>query len=619
VKILATDRLYELIDLESFHPSTVSSTLSIDVHADFADIFELRGQRRERRGVRARAHVTKDGIVFGYRGTDGRRRRTTVHVYASGAVAGHSGGSRVAQRLTPERVVLDLTLDRGDPLRLEVVVECEIEDVAASPRASFDQALSTRRAEESAWLASHARITSSNQHLDEWLERSVVDLAMLRSSTAECTLIYAGVPWFAATFGRDAVITALETLTLAPAIAAGTLRRLAALQGTTEAPERDEQPGKIVHEVRHDEMAAAGEVPFGRYYGSVDSTPLFLLLAGAYVRRTGDLALAGELWPAFERALEWITRYGDRDGDGYVEYARETPRGLVNQGWKDSHDSISHRDGRLAEAPIALVEVQGYLYGAYRGLAFIARRLGQRPLAGELLQRAADLQARFHRDFWMEDQGFYALALDGEKRRCEVVSSNPGHCLATGIVPADVARRVAERLLQPDLFCGWGIRTLSAHERRFNPMSYHNGSVWPHDNALVAAGLRRCGAVAEAVAVLRAFFDASVHVEQARLPELFCGFTRAEHTGPVPYPVACRPQAFAAGSAFMMLQAALGLRIDAFRNRLTFDRPRLPDGINEVRLENLRVGMCSVDLSVARPGTVSVVRRDGPLDVVIRK
>jgi glycogen debranching enzyme len=354
----------------------------------------------------------------------------------------------------------------------------------------------------------------------------------------------------------------------------------------------------------------------------VDSTPLFLVLAGAYARRTGDLDTAAALWPHFERALDWIDRYGDRDGDGYVEYCRETPRGLVNQGWKDSHDAVFHRDGRIAEPPIALVEVQGYVYAARRALAYLARRLGKEPLAHDLEAQAADLQRRFHRDFWMEEEGFYALALDAEKRRCDVVTSNPGHCLYTGIVASEVGARVAARLMQPDLFCGWGIRTLSARERRFNPLSYHNGSVWPHDNALIADGLRRYGAVDAALRVAAGLFDASLFVENARLPELFCGFERREHGTPVPYPVACRPQAWSAGSVFLLLRALLGLTFDPAHRRVIFNRPVLPEWLEWVTIRNLALGSARLDLRVQgrRPGSsVEIVRREGDVEVLVRK
>ncbi len=610
VKTLAGDRLHERIELRNYYPEPVRCELLMRMHADFVDIFELRGITRPRRGTYATPVVTSDGVRFAYRGCDGRERRTIVTATPAPASVSADG------------FVQAVELPVGGVWTVELTVECGLDGVASGRPRAFADARAARREGERLWSDGQARLVSSNEFLNDWISRSAADVAMLRSEDGN-PCIYAGIPWFATLFGRDSIIAALETLAFAPQIAAGTLRRLAALQGTEENAERDEQPGKIVHEVRDDEMAACGEVPFGRYYGSVDSTPLFIALAAAYVRRTADLELASALWPHLERALEWIDRYGDRDGDGFVEYARETPRGLVNQGWKDSHDAIFHADGRLATPPIALVEVQGYVYAARRGLAEIARRLGKAELADELRGQAAALKTRFHRAFWLEDEGFYAVALDAEKRPCAIVTSNPGHCLYTGIVPRAAAPRVAARMMEDDLFCGWGVRTLSSRAPRYNPMSYHNGSVWPHDNALLAAGLRRYGAAAESLRVATALFDTSRCVEDARLPELFCGFDRQDHGTPVPYPVACRPQAWAAASAFLFLQSMLGAKFDVRRQLIVFDRPQLPSWLQWLTIRNLTLGSASIDLQVSGAGrassSVEVLRRDGDVDVLVRK
>ncbi len=609
-KILVEDRLYESIELESFHDAEVRCELLLMVSADFSDIFELRGLRRAQHGELLPPELGRHGILFRYRGRDGRERATRITVDGP------------LERFGATGFLQPITLAPGERLRLEISIACELAGTPPTPPRHYDEAERARRTTEHAWLDGQASVESSNQFFNDFMARSTADVAMLRSTRDGAPYVYAGIPWFATMFGRDGIITALETLAFAPEIARGTLHRLAALQGSEENAARDEQPGKIVHEVRDDEMAACGEVPFGRYYGSVDSTPLFLVLGAAYVRRTGDLATAETLWPSFERALQWIERYGDRDGDGYVEYCRESPQGLANQGWKDSHDAVFHRDGRIAEPPIALVEVQGYVYAAWRGMASLAGRLGKTALARDLTAAAAELRRRFHRDFWMEDERYFAIALDAEKRRCEIVTSNPGHCLWSGIVEPDRAGTVAARLMASDVFCGWGIRTVSERAARFNPMSYHNGSVWPHDNALAAAGMRRYGAIDGALRVLSGLFDTSLFVEHARLPELFCGFERRPHGTPVPYPVACRPQAWAAASPFLLLQAVLGLRFDPAARRIVFHRPALPPWLEWLVIRNLQLGGGAVDVRLSGPrrsSSVEVLRRTGELEVLIRK
>jgi glycogen debranching enzyme len=433
---------------------------------------------------------------------------------------------------------------------------------------------------------------------------------------------YAGVPWYVAPFGRDSIITALQLLPYHAAVAAGTLRFLAAWQGRTHDAFKDEEPGKILHEYRRGEMASCREVPFIPYYGTIDATPLFLILLAEYVRWTGDLRLARTLWPAAQAALAWMRESGDRDGDGYLEYATQSELGLVNQGWKDSEDSVSHANGALATPPIALAEVQGYAFAALSGAAELASALGDAALAATLRDEAAALFERFNRDFWLSHEGFYALALDGAKRPCEVVASNIGHCLWTGIVPEARAAGVAKRLLAEDMFSGWGIRTLSARERRYNPMSYHNGSVWPHDNAIAAAGFRRYRFGAFVQTVASGLFDASRHFERSRLPELFCGFGRRTGHGPISYPVACSPQAWAAGSGLQLLTAMLGLDADALAGRLTFVSPQLPPWLREVEIHDLRVGSSSLDVAIRRGrdgAAVELIGRRGDVELIVRR
>jgi glycogen debranching enzyme len=464
-------------------------------------------------------------------------------------------------------------------------------------------------------------VHSSSATFNRWLDRSAADLQMMLTDTPHGVYPYAGIPWFSTPFGRDGLIAALEVLWVNPDVARGVLSFLAATQARDFVDARDAQPGKILHELRGGEMAALGEVPFGRYYGSCDATPLFVMLAHAYYERTGDRAFIDEIWPNVAAALEWMRTSGDLDEDGFIEYAPRAASGLDNQGWKDSHDAVFHADGSPAGGPIALCEIQGYAYAAWKGAAQLAAMRGERDAANGWLDRAERLREEFERAFWCEDLGTYALALDGRKQPCRIRTSNPGHCLFAGIVSPERAERVCASLMSDASFAGWGVRTVAAGEPRFNPQSYHNGSIWPHDNALAAAGLARYGFTGAAVRVLMAMFELSEAVDLHRLPELICGFARRGRH-PTLYPVACAPQTWAAGAVFLLLSAALGLQIDAPARRIVFSRGRLPESLDWVRIADLSIGATRVDLRLERHPQdvgVTVLRRDGAVDIVTVK
>ena len=453
------------------------------------------------------------------------------------------------------------------------------------------------------------------------LERSMRDIASLTLDYETGAFPSAGIPWFTAPFGRDALITAYQTLLLTPEIAKGTLRFLAKYQGKEDNAFRDEEPGKIMHEFRFGELARLGVVPHTPYYGSVDATPLFLILLSEVYRWTGDLSFVRELWDAVEGALMWLEGYGDADGDGFVEYERRSPAGLVVQGWKDSVNSVIFPDATLAEGAVALAEVQGYVYDAKRRIAELCYLMDLRILGDRLTREAAELKEAFNQAFWSAADGFYVEALDGRKRQVNVKTSNPGQALWSGIVAEERIPGLVSQLLAPDMFSGWGIRTMSAESPVYNPMSYHNGSVWPHDNALIIKGMADHGYKEAVIRLFDAFFQASLHFPYYRLPELFCGFARmGELDRPVPYPVACSPQAWAAGSAFLLLQAALGIQPDAPGNALRIVQPTLPVWLDEIRVQGLRLGETVLDLHFMQSNgvtTARVVNKQGKAKILI--
>jgi len=575
----------EHIRVTNYGTDAVTIWLTIAFAADYRDIFEVRGFERTQRGEDLPPELLGARAILAYRGRDRVVRRTAVAFEPAPA------------RLDAQEGAFAVALKSGGQQDLYVAVACEPGpgvDAAVNYVAAY-AATDTARAQ-----APCCDLRSGHTLFDAWVRRSSADLALLAAGNPEGPYAYAGVPWFSTPFGRDGILTALQCLWLHPELARGTLAYLARMQAAEDSAEHDAEPGKILHEVRQGELAATGEIPFGRYYGSVDATPLFIVLAGAFFERTGDLAFIGTLWPHIERALEWIDRYGDADGDGFVEYRRRSSRGLVHQGWKDSEDAIFHRDGGIATGPIALAEVQGYVYAARRAAATLARALGKPDRAATLEQIAETLRGRFEAAFWSDALGMYALALDGDKRRCEVRASNAGQVLWSGIARPDRARRTVAALLGPAFFSGWGVRTVAEGEPRFNPMSYHNGSVWPHDNALIAMGCARYGQKRATLRILLALCEAAALLDLNRLPELYCGFVRRLGEAPTLYPVACSPQAWASAAVFYLLEACLGISFQPEARRISLCQPVLPEFLNRLEVRNLQLADGRVDLAFER-------------------
>jgi glycogen debranching enzyme len=586
-KLLWRGACYQRVCIKNLSRNAVETELALHFEADFADIFEPRGSRRTQHGLDLVPEVSHGRVVLGHRGLDRAVRRTVLQfdpapTYLTGATA-----------------LVELALAARQEISFVVTAACEHAS-ASAVALRFDQVCDAARADRKHATAPSCQVETSNPQMTAWLGRAAADLHMLSTELPTGPYPYAGIPWFNTPFGRDGIITALECLWLRPQIARGALAYLAHTQAHEDVPEQDAEPGKIVHEVLCGETAALRRLPSDRDYGSVDATPLFIVLAAAYFERTADRAFLESLWPNVDAALHWIDDYGDRDRDGFVEYSRRSAEGLIHQGWKDSDDAVSHADGSRAEGPIALCEVQGYVYAAYRAGAALAATLGQRERAAQLTSQAEALRRRFDAAFWCEELSTYALALDGNKRPCRVRTSNAGQCLFTGIAMPERAHHVARTVLGPDSFSGWGVRTLAACEHRYDPMSYHAGAVWPHDNALIAFGLARYGLVEQSRRIFRALFEAGQHFDLQRMPELFCGFPREPGEGPIPYPLACAPQAWSAGSVFLLLQACLRLEIDAARLQVRFTQPQLPDGVEELRIHNLEVGAKTVDLRLVR-------------------
>lgn len=599
--------LHERLLLENRGDVAIDISLCLEFDADYADLFEVRGIRRAKRGHCYPPSANRNTIEFRYEGLDRQLRRTVVELMPAPV------------KWSGPRAEYFRRIEVGASETFEITICCQPTD---EPRLNFDQAATKSASRLRAFAEKEPNVSSSNAEFEAWLRRSVADLHLMLTETSHGLYPYAGLPWYSTAFGRDGIITAMECLWFDPSVARGVLAYLAITQAADDNPERDAQPGKILHETRAGEMAALGEVPFDRYYGSIDATPLFVMLAGAYFERTGDIDFVRSIWPNIGRALNWIDQFGDIDGDGFAEYAPTSRGGLRNQSWKDSDGAIFHADGKLADPPIAVCEVQGYVYGAKLAGAKLARDMGELRRASELENQVEQMRSRFEKQFWCEEIGSYALALDGEKRACRVRSSNAGQCLFAGIASRDHAERVARALLEDDMFSGWGVRTISRDAIGYDPGSYHNGSIWPHDNALIAAGLARYGFKSAAARIFEALFDVSSCFELRRLPELFCGNPRVQNLGPAPYPVSCSPQTWGSCAVFLLIGALLGIEFDYPSRKIVFAQPYLPDSLPEIRISRLQLGSAKIDLVISGSGSdvkIDVRECEGDASVEVRR
>ncbi len=607
--------LNELITVRNYWRNPVQCPITLTFEADFKDVFAIRGLLNEQPG-KCRSPEFKDGALsFTYEGADGLYRSLVI-LFSKEPERIDEGSVKFTFDLRPEesKEIL-ITMTALESEQFEEVEEVEHE------HPDLDKVRHYMKKESDQWLKDQTTIKTDSLLLNRILERSMRDLRTLRSNLEDEEYFAAGVPWFVTLFGRDSIITALQTLAYNPAIAEQTLRLLADYQGTEENSFREEQPGRILHELRVGELARLGEIPHTPYYGSIDATPLFLILLARHAAWTGSMELFNDLKDNIERAITWMDQYGGLGDGGYLSYKSKTGKGVVNQGWKDSGNGIVTADGRLAEPPIALVEVQGYAYMAKRMMADLYERAGDRDRAKKLRKEASQLYKCFNRDFWLENLGFYALALQNGGKPAAVISSNPGQALWTRIVEPKRAEQTVKRLMADDMFSGWGIRTLSENERSYNPIGYHLGTVWPHDNSIIASGFRKYGFDDEARQIFTGVVEAAMQFDYYRLPEVFAGYQRSEYNVPVHYPVACHPQAWSAGAVPFLIEIMLGLEPDAFSNRLLITRPILPDFIDRLEVRGMIIGDANVDLKFERTSddnvAVKVLKIEGKLDIVL--
>lgn len=632
--------LHERISFCNHNAFPIPLRLTLILGSDFYDIFEVRGSERERRGTLSPPMFAESRATLSYLGLDNVERRTEISFEMAPSkveleeIAYQLVGRRTSTIL-PEsidtvtrtmtrppcaRLMWDLTLEPGIPLSMILhIVTSEARSTPSVLR--FDTALAELHKSYDDWSDQCAVPETDHEGFNRVLQRSSPDLRLLMEPTLQGSVPVAGIPWFGCIMGRDSLITSLQTLMLNPQIAINTLRFLAKHQGQKVNPWHDEEPGKIIHEIRRGELANLDEIPFAAHYGSVDPTPLFLMVFAETMKWLDDAQLFEELLPAAKFALEWMENYGDMDGDGYLEYVSRSRGGLWDQDWTDVLSSVTYPDGTPVEPPVALLEAQGYAYKAMSDMAKLLRRKGDAATAAKLEERASSLRANFNRDFWLEDEQFFARALDANKKPVATVTSKPGHCLLCGIVDEEKAEHVVKRLVARDMASGWGIRTVSSKAQQFNPMSYQSGSIWPYENSLIIAGMRRYGYHEEAEEITWQLYQASLFFPHSRLPELFCGFDRDRDSFSVPaeYPASCSPQAWSAGSAILIFQSMLGLEVDASSKRVSLS-PRLPSWLENASVRKLRIEKGTMDLYFERRGertSFQVLRNDSGAEILL--
>lgn len=605
---------FETITIANYNLFEVGLKLDLFFDADFLDIFEVRNIVPGEKGLERKVVYEDGNLKFIYQDITGATLTTEIIFI-----------EEKPTKIEDGNVVFEFSLCTS--AKREIKYQINLKSTASLPERlsayDFNEAFEKAVIDDKNWLDSSSRFLSNNEDFNEMVTRGSRDINMLRTNAYYGEYIAAGIPWYTTLFGRDSLLCARQCLLLNQDIAKNTLETLARFQGKEDDPWRDEEPGKILHEVRFGELARSNQIPHSPYYGTIDATPLWLMLLYDYFKWTNDRETLEKLWQNALDCLMWMDNYA-MINNGYAAYLKRSPEGLDNQGWKDSWNSNIHMDGSYAEPPIALVEFQGYFYAAKVMLAELADYMGDYNLKLKLIKDAQDFKERFHKDFWMEDLQFYAMGLDKDGKQMKVISSNPGHCLETGIIDPYYANLIAEKFFTLNMFSGWGIRTLSSEVISYNPMSYHNGSIWPHDDSIIAFGLAKVGRVDLAIRATTSIFEAARLMRYKRLPELFCGFSRIykRQDPPVSYPVACIPQAWAAASVFLMIQAMLNIVPDAQNNELRIYNPTIPLWLDYLRIENVKVGNASVSLEFRKTQkslVIDVFDKRGNLDVIIRK
>lgn len=616
-KLVLDDVLWEKITIENFGSDPYDIEIQMKFQSDFADMFEVRGLNRSQRGKRMLPISSSDGtkVLLAYRGLDGTLAETIID-FCSNKPETIADGLVTFKLHVPVKDIVELEARIITKWDGEAAEGC---DIKVADKNNFHSFFTTTEEKYQHWRNQVASIHTEHELVNFSIERCFNDLYMLRQPTPKGNGLAAGIPWYCTIFGRDSAITGLQILPFMPDLARDCISVLAAYQGKHYNEFTAEEPGRIMHEIRFGELAKTGQIPHMPYYGTIDATQLWLMLYCEYIKWTGDLDFAQSLWPAVKLAITWLDKTVET-GNGYLRYQSYKAHELENQGWKDSNDSIMYKNGTLAEPPIAVCEAQGYLYAARRELSQIAFMLGHKQTAKELSNGANSLKERFNRDFWMEPDKFICLALDGNNRKVDAIASNPGHCLWTGILNDDKAQLVADRLMLDDVNSGWGIRTLSVQTIAYSPIAYHNGTVWPHDNAIIGEGMRRFGRTEEMKKIMQEIVDVSLFYTEHRLPELICGFDRVGTYSPVGYPVSCSPQAWAAGSLLQMIKACINFLPDATNNCLHIVEPTLPEWLGRVTVKGLKVGKAELDLAFdTREGYTicQILRKTGKVKVIV--